>query len=122
MELKVQITREPVKKYDKQKFEVEVPCKGVEEGVTWKAIFTEDQLEDVSKQCIKKIEDAEPFEHIVFEFVWLKMRAKLPKLDSVKPAMFKGVDLVLKAFSQELISMQGLDKVKPKQEKLVMPK
>ena len=122
MELKVQVVREPVKKYDKQRLEVEVPCPGKDEGITWKARFTEDQLAEITTQATKKIENNEEWAHIIYAIVWSKMKAKTPKLESIHPDMFKYVDEVLIAFSAAIIKMQGLDKVKPKQGKLTIPK
>lgn len=122
MKLKVQVTRESVKKSDKQKLEVEVPCHGTEEGVMWSAKFTEEALEELTKLIRKKIENSQEYIHILYEVVWLKMRSKLPPLESVHPDMFKYIDEVLIAFTNSIIEMQKIDKIPVKQKKLRVPK
>lgn len=109
--------REPVKSYDKTKFEVEVP----EGHLIWTLRMTEGQEAELTNKLKKKIEARHDWIHILYEYVWRNMKYKMPKLERFSPNMLNSTDEILIAFCEAIKKHTGLDKIKPKQTKLKTP-
>lgn len=118
MTLRVNMIREPVKAYDKNKFEVDLESFDFK----WQVRYTADQLEETKNKLTKKIEDGKDWKPELHEEIFRKLRPIMPKLEPFVLEMIANVDEVVDAIFVKLVEVTGLDKVKLKQKKLEMPK
>ncbi len=113
MNIKVNVLREPVKSYNRTKFE-----STLESGFGWAARFTEDQIEELKERIISKKDKRLEYESFLYESIFVRMKHKMPKTEPFMPGMLQDQDEVLKAFSRELTKLIGIDRYKPSQKNL----
>lgn len=118
MSLKVNKTIEEVKSYIKNKFEVVDD----DNKVSWKARFTEDQLDTIEEMLTDKIEENLEYRHLLEIEVYSKLKFILPKTEIFNAEMLGNQPIAIKMIADEIFKMLELDKVKVKQTKLEMPK
>lgn len=118
MTLKINTTREDVKAYEKQKFEV------IDESwkVAWKATFTTTQMDVLKENMTRIIEDGKDYEPAFYEEIHKKMREFLPKTEPFTPDMLQNYPEAVKTVAKELFMILQLNEINPKQKTLEMPK